>query len=124
MKEIEVVSKLSREARVEHFIKRVVGHEELWGIQRDGWVLAGNGSGLEVFQVWPHEEYARLCCVGEWADCEPAAISMDDFMSTFVPDFDEKRIVVGVFYTPTDNGVLIPPYELAQKLQAHEDEWY
>lgn len=46
------------------------------------------------------------------------------FMGTFLPNLDEQRIVVGVLYTPIDNGVLMPPFDLARRLREYEDTWY
>lgn len=122
--EIEAVSALPKGDRAKHFVKRVVDSQAVWGIQDDGWVLAGTGSGKEVFQVWPFEAYARRCCVGEWATCTPASIPLDEFVDSYLTDFGEKGILVGVFYTPAENGVLIPPGDLADLLQQEEDEWY
>jgi hypothetical protein len=45
-------------------------------------------------------------------------------MDTFLPSLDEQGIAVGVFYTPTDDGVLMPPLDLAQRLREYEDTWY
>jgi hypothetical protein len=122
--EIDAVSALPRDERAKHFVKRVVDSYAVWGIQDDGWILAGSKSGKEVFQVWPFEEYARRCCVGEWATCTPGAIPLDEFKESYLPDFGEKGILVGVFYTPAENGVLMQSGELLDLLQSEEDEWY
>jgi len=122
--EIEAVSALSREERAEYLVKRVVGHQEIWGIKEGDWVTSINSSNLTVFNVWPFEEYARNYCIGEWADCVPASMSLEVFINTFIPNLDEQRIAVGVFYTPTDNGVIMAPLELAKRLQEYEDTWY
>lgn len=66
----------------------------------------------------------RQRCVGEWADCVPKAMSLAVFIDAFLPSLDEQAIAVGVFYTPTDNGVLVPPLDLAQRLREYEDTWY
>lgn len=122
--EILAVSALTAERRVEHFIKRTVDHQEVWGIRKGDWALSANSSGVTVFQVWPFDDYAQLCCVGEWADCVPASMELDFFIDTFVPNLCEQGIAVGVFYTPTDNGILMPPNELADRMRAYEDQWY
>lgn len=122
--EIAAVCSLPSDERIDYFIKRTVGHEEVWGLKDDAWKLAANSSGLKVFQVWPFEEYARLCCIGEWATCNPAPMSLDHFIDTFIPNLDEQGIAVGVFYTPQDPGVLMPPYDLAKLMRDYEDEWY
>jgi hypothetical protein len=122
--EIEAVSALPREERVEYLVKRVVGHETIWGIKEGDWVTSVNSSDLTIFNVWPFEEYAQRYCVGEWADCVPEAMALAVFIDAFLPSLDEQGIAVGVFYTPTDNGVLMPPLDLAQQLREYEDTWY
>jgi hypothetical protein len=122
--EVAAVCSLSAEDRFEYFIKRAVGSEEVWGLKEGDWKLSANSSGLRVFQVWPFDDYARLCCVGEWAGCTPASMPLGLFLDTFVPNLDQQGIAVGVFYTPTDVGVLVPPYELAKRMRDYEDEWY
>jgi hypothetical protein len=122
--EVTAVCSLSADERVEYFIKRAVGYEEVWGLKEDGWKLSANSSGLKVFQVWPFDDYAKLCCVGEWAGCVPASMPLDLFLDTFVPNLNDQRIAVGVFYTPSDAGVLMPPYDLAKRMRDYEDEWY
>jgi hypothetical protein len=83
--EIDAVSALPRDQRAKHFVKRVVDSQEVWGIQDDGWVLAGTDRGSEVFQVWPFEEYASRCCVDEWASCTPTSIALDAPAFEFEP---------------------------------------
>jgi hypothetical protein len=122
--EIEAVSALPREERVEYLVKRVVGHETIWGIKEGDWVTSMNSSDLTIFNVWPFEAYAQRYCVGEWDDCVPEAMSLAVLMDTFLPSLDEQGIAVGVFYTPTDDGVLMPPLDLAQRLREYEDTWY
>ncbi|SDG78144.1 hypothetical protein SAMN04515659_3514 [Dyella sp. 333MFSha] len=38
-------------------------------------------------------------------------------MDSFLPDFEEKGILIGTFYTPNDNGVLVPPKTLSSLLE-------
>lgn len=122
--EVKAVCSLSADERVEYFIKRAVGYEEVWGLREQDWKLSENSSGLKVFQVWPFDDYAQLCCVGEWAGCVPAPMPLDLFLDTFTKNLNEQGIAVGVFYTPSDPGVLLPPYDLARRMRDYEDEWY
>ena len=122
-KEIAAVTALPREQRLGYFIKRVANFEKIWGVEDAGWVLAATKEETQVFQVWPFVEYAALCCKGEWADCVPKAIDLDDFMESYLPDFEEKGILVGVFYTPAENGVLLTPEELRGLLETELENY-
>jgi len=123
-KEVAAVSVLPREKRLRHFIRVVADFEQVWGIDDGGWVLAGTPESKQVFNVWPFRDYAELYCQGEWAGCSPKAIGLDEFMESYLPDFDEKSILLGVFYTREDNGALLNANELRALLQAEVDEWY
>lgn len=122
-KEIAAVSALPREERLSYFIKRVASFEQTWGIEDAGWVLALTKEETEVFQVWPFAEYAAPCCTGEWAGCVPKAIDLDDFMESYLPDFEEKGILVGVFYTPAENGILLTPDEARGLLETELEKY-
>lgn len=122
-KEIAAVSALSRDKRLNYFIKRVADFYRIWGIDDAGWVLAATKEETEVFQVWPFPEFATPCCTGEWAGCVPQSIDLDDFMESYLPDFREKGILLGVFYTPAENGVLLTADELRDLLEAELENY-
>lgn len=111
-KEISAVSALSRDERLGYFIKRAADFERVWGIDEAGWVLSALNDGRSVFQLWPFADYAALCCVGEWASCAPKAIDLDDFMESFLADFEESGMLIGIFYTPHDAGAILTASEL------------
>lgn len=105
-KQIESVVALLGQKRYEYFIKRVADWEEVWGLYQDGWALAETDDGQKVFPVWPEKEYAELCAVKEWAGYEPESFSLADFMDELLPNLKKDGVLLGVFYTPSDKGVM------------------
>ena len=106
-KQIEAILKLDKDARLKHFVKQACAFEEVWALSDGDWVFSETNDGTKFFHVWPNEVYAQLYCVGEYQDCHPASIQLDDFMENFLRDFQEQRIKSGVFYLTTENGYIM-----------------
>lgn len=104
-KQIDAVSALAGPKRYEHFIKVVADRQEVWGLYKDGWALAATDDGQKVFPVWPAKEYAELCAEKEWRGYEAEPFSLDDFMSELLPNLQSDRVLIGIFYTPLNNGI-------------------
>jgi len=104
-KQIDAVSALAGPKRYEHFIKVVADRQEVWGLYKDGWALAATDDGQKVFPVWPAKEYAELCADKEWMGYEAESFSLDDFMGELLPNLQSDRVLIGIFYTPVNNGI-------------------
>jgi hypothetical protein len=113
-REMEAVLALPGEKRYEYFIKRIADTETIWGLYRDGWALAANDKGAQVFPMWPAREYAALCAVDEWEGYEPRDFSIEDLMDELIPRFRTDGTLPGIFYTPKDKGVT-PPIEVFER---------
>lgn len=103
--QIKAVLALPGQGRYEHFIKQIVDLEEIWGLYKGGWALAGTDEGETVIPFWSHEEYANLCAKEDWEDFNPKLIPLEEFIEDFLPGLEEDGILPGVFYTPGNQGV-------------------
>lgn len=108
-KEIQSVTALDGQKRYEYFIKRIVDNEKLYGLYNDGWVMASDGD-TKIFPVWSAKEYAELCANDEWNGFKAKAFSLDDFLEELIPNLKQDGMRVGVFYTPSNKG-LVPSFE-------------
>lgn len=122
-KQIEAVTALAGPLRYEHFVKVVVDWEEVWGLYQDGWALAATEDGQHVFPLWPAEEYAQLCRNKEWSDYEPTALSLEEFMGELLPKLRDDGVLPGIFYTPSDNGVVSTVDQLLADLNEELEEY-
>lgn len=104
-KQIDAVIALESTKRYRHFIKVIADTQEVWGLYKDGWALAGTEDNQKVFPVWPAKKYAELCAENEWVGYEAEPFSLDDFMNELLPTLKDDEVLIGVFYTPLDNGV-------------------
>lgn len=124
-KEMEAVSGLNVEARLKHFVKRVVDWEEVWSLRNaEGWVLSQALSGQEAAPFWPHLAYAEACAKNEWAGCEPHAIKLEAFMGKWLPGLAKDQKLVAIFPTPISGGAIVPPELVLQELVAECRESY
>lgn len=117
-REFRVVSALPAAERYDHFVKRAADWGAVWGIRSPGgWRVMAGDDGRETLPVWPHPRFAGACAVGEWADSEPAAISLDDWLEKWTPGLAGDGRLVAVF--PVDaRGVVVTPKRLADDLGA------
>jgi len=128
-KEFEAVSALPGPARYAHFIKRVADREELWGLANpEGWVLSADDEGRECLPVWPSEAYAARQAVGEWEGTTPRAITLDDWLRTWIPGMERDGKQVAVFPTRAggeggDNVVVVDPARLRADLGAELERY-
>jgi len=103
--QIEEIFALPGIKRFEHFIKVIVGWEEIWGLYQEGWALAAADEGTPVFPLWPAKEYAQVCAVNEWAGYEPRSIGLVEFMEVLLPKLKLDGVLPGVLFTPAGKGV-------------------
>lgn len=67
-KHIQNVLKLSAPERYDYFIKRVADWRTLWALDSDdGFIIATDDNGKELFPVWSHHHFAELCATDSWA---------------------------------------------------------
>lgn len=117
-KQLESVFSLTSKKRYLHFIKQVADWEVVWGLFDEGWALSETSEGFRVFPCWPAKEYARKCASEGWDKYEPKSISLDEFMRDFLPDFQRKSILIGVFPDMSGHSIV----QEADKLSADINE--
>jgi hypothetical protein len=117
-KERDAVLKLNASQRYAYFIKRVVDWQVAWGLWEDGWALVSDNQGHTGFPLWPAREFAEVCLAQEWAGYQPEQIALVDLINELLVRLGDDGLFVGVFQTPTDKGMLLPPDKLAASLRA------
>ena len=100
-------------------MKRVADWQEIWSLANvEGWVLYGDKSGQELVPVWPHPRFAEACAQGEWSDCEPRLIELDEWLDQWTPGMIEDKRLVVVFPTPDMRSTVVTPERLEADLRA------
>ncbi len=91
--------------RLPHFIKMAADQRKVWGLWDDGWAMAGTDDKVDVFPLWPAQEYAASCALDSWFKYQPCEIDLDSLFNELLPDFSQKGILVGIFTTPQSRSI-------------------
>jgi hypothetical protein len=114
----DAVLQLPALRRYRHFLERAIATGEVWGLQEDGWALAVDAAGRDVFTLWPAPEYAALCATRLWEGYEPQVITLQELESALLPELEAGGLMLGIFNTPTGQGYPVTPAQLLEDLQA------
>ena len=106
-KKLAAILALPGPERYSHFIKVVADREKVWALYDNGWALMATDHGVEVFPVWPEQEYAVLFAVGEWQHYSPREIPIQSFLDELLPKLRESGTLLGVF--PTSGHKAVTP---------------
>ena len=115
---VEDVLQLPAQRRYRHFLEQAVARGEVWGLQEDGWALAVDDAGRDVFTLWPAPEYARLCATRLWVDYEPHPITLQELETVLLPELEAGGLMLGIFNTPQGQGYPVSPAQLREDLRA------
>lgn len=116
VKTLAETAAMTPEARYDYLVEQVKEHQIIWTLQdQDGCVMLTTEE-EDCIPMWPTEEAAESWAVDEWSDCQTLAIPYDEFHDRWVPGMEDDDLFVAVFPVLDDLGVVIPPYELDQKL--------
>ncbi|MHB1425947.1 MAG: DUF2750 domain-containing protein [Gemmataceae bacterium] len=117
-KELEAIQRLPAPQRYQYFLGKVADWEEIWSVgTEDDWALMGDDSGNELVPVWPAEAFASLCCVEDWADKLPKAISLNDWMTKWIPGMMKDYRMIAVFPLPSHRGIVVNPERMKTDLE-------
>lgn len=114
----ESVRALSSAKRSSHFVGKVADWEQLWGVRNEeGWLVPVMPNGMEYFPVWPHPEFAQKIADRHFPGHTATEISLNDFLSQWLPTFEADGVKVAVF--PNEEWVfwVMEPEDLAESLK-------
>jgi len=117
-KDHQATLKLSNNKRYDLFLKKVAQSGEIWSLANDeGWVTISSEEGENCLPVWPHPDYAKEWCNGEWSDCEPKAVELDVWLERWTPGLEQDETLLVVFPNLKEEALLVDPYELDEGLR-------
>ncbi|HBW38916.1 DUF2750 domain-containing protein [Desulfosporosinus sp. BICA1-9] len=105
-KEFEALIKIPVPKRYEHFIKKVVDWEEVWGLFNYGWAIISDKDGNKMIPFLFKKEFALYCAKEEWADYTPKNIELNDFIEKWLPGMKKEEIKPAIFFNNINSAVL------------------
>lgn len=98
------------------FFQLAADWEEVWGLKdADGWLVSKE---TDALPLWPHAVFAEACARGAWEGALPEPLPVDDLLEDLLPVLEEDGLRVAVFPVPEDPGILMPPEEVRDRLEA------
>ena len=114
--QIDAINRMNADQRYDYFIRKVVELKQLWGLASDeGWVILPE-EGEEQFPVWPHAELATQWSIGEFADCKPQAITLEDWLTKWSPGMVNDNLLVAACPNQEGDTIVVAADELRDDL--------
>jgi hypothetical protein len=113
------------DANYELFLDQVQQTGEVWGLHsEEGWAICPSVEyeETEVFPFWSDERYAAALCTDEWEIYTPKKITIQEFLSEWLPGIHEDNAMVGANWDTEMSGIEIEPADLAATLSPDEPE--
>ena len=104
---------LNADYRFDHFISKLVEHEELFVLTDEHGVMMLTTEEEDCIPVWPHPDYAKAWAEGEWAECKPQSITLKVWLDRWVDGMEQDDLCVAVFPTPDQEGIVLDPADVA-----------
>ncbi len=116
--QIDAINTMSVEQRYDYFIKQCVELQQVWGLYSDaGWVILPD-NGDEHFPIWSHAELASQWAAGEFADCQPKAVALDEWLAKWLPGMEEDGLLAAVSPNQEGDAIVVAAEELLENIQA------
>lgn len=106
----------SPEQRSSFLLKALSEHKLIWTLVDDDGAMILTTDEEDCIPVWPDEAFAKDWINGEWANCRAHSISLEDWQQRWLPGLEEDGIQIAVFPVPGEDGLIIAPWEMAEKL--------
>ncbi|NHQ89875.1 DUF2750 domain-containing protein [Janthinobacterium lividum] len=110
------VAELSTPRRFAYFVRKVVDTQQVWGLHHNGWATA-QAHGHVAIPFWPETAFAQACASGDWADFQPRAIALEDFLNKWLPGMASNGQLAFVFPVPQGSASIAAPADLLADLR-------
>ncbi|WP_137222397.1 DUF2750 domain-containing protein [Shewanella sp. MEBiC00475] len=116
IKSVSELMNLTPEGRYDYMVEQIKAENVIWTLQdQDGCVMLTTED-EDCIPMWPSEETAALWAVDEWKECEPLAIPLNEFQERWVSGMEDDDLFIAVFPVQEDLGVVVPPYEMNERI--------
>ena len=110
--QLDAINQMPAEQRYDYFIKQLLELKQVWGLSSDtGWLVLPDGE-EEQLPVWPHAELAALWAAGDFPDCQPQAISLEDWLNKWLPGMEKDDLLAAVCPGTDGDSIILSAAEL------------
>ena len=116
--QLDAINRMSAEQRYDYFVQKSIELKEVWGLSSaEGWVILPDED-EEHFPVWPHAELAAQWAAGEFADCQPKSITLEDWLDKWLPGMSDDGLLAAVCPDKEGDAIVVAAEELLDETQA------
>ena len=105
--------------RYRHFIKMIVTTQNVWGLYADGWAVGATSQGQNALPLWSERSLAQLCQSGTWAQHEPTALSLENFIFRMLPYTTKEKVLLSIMMTPDGKSVFLEPQKVLMDIKTY-----
>lgn len=115
--QLNAINQMSAEQRYDYFINTLLEQKEVWGLAgNSGWLILPD-EGEEHLPVWPQSQLAQDWAMEDFADCQPKAITLDDWLDKWLPGMIEDGLLIAVCPGIDNDSIIIAADELLDELR-------
>ncbi len=115
--QIDAINRFSADQRYDYFVNKIIEQREVWGLSSDeGWVILSD-EGDEHLPIWPHPELAALWVTGDYADCQPKSISLDDWLAKWLPGMEKDALLAAISPDTEGESIVVSAEELGESIR-------
>jgi hypothetical protein len=115
--EYAAVPTMTDEELLEYFLYRIFETDEVWCLKDGPQLVIRQVEGRETLPVWPYKRYADDAAVGEWAELQATADSVDFFSDQTLQKLIRQGLQVEIMPRQSALGCLISPQQLSSILE-------
>ena len=115
--QLNAINRFTAEQRYDYFVNKVIEMKKIWGLcSDDGWVILSDERDGHL-PIWPHAELADLWVTGDYSDCKPTDISLDEWLNKWLPGMEEDGLLAAVAPDTEGEGIIVSAQELAETIR-------
>ncbi len=113
----EAVFEWPAKERFQRLIDSAKTQQGVWSLGDDeGLAVSETSTGVSCFSLWPTQELAQACALGDWLGNQAVWIPFNELAQEWLPQLDELGFMMSVFPTPAGEGVELSGSELLKAL--------
>ena len=114
---MDEVIQLSAEKRHAYLLTQVTLNQKIWILTDEHGCVMLNSEDEDCVPIWPAEQFAKYWATGDWADCSPLAIPLQDWFDRWTKGLEGDGVSIAVFPNPDEEGVVVFPDIFDQELK-------
>ncbi|WJG08901.1 DUF2750 domain-containing protein [Aliiglaciecola sp. LCG003] len=118
--ELDEIVQMSAEKRHAYLLSQVSLNKQIWILTDEHGCVMLNSEDEDCVPVWPAREFAQSWATGEWAECEPKAISLNDWYERWTKGLEGDGVCIAVFPNPEEEGIVVFPDVFDSELRKKE----